>query len=101
MKLLGIVVGVLVTTAATLYCGYLWAFPSETIRYRLALEAEVDGKPAVGSGVIEVTRQDTTRIFRTMGGIGAIVKGEAVFLDLGERGSVFALLHGHKADVAE
>ena len=31
------------------------AYPSATVRYRLTLEADVDGKPATGSGVIEVS----------------------------------------------
>ncbi len=33
---------------------YKAAFPSATVRYRLTLDADVDGKPASGSGVIEV-----------------------------------------------
>jgi hypothetical protein len=81
MKLLVI----LVMVAAALYCGYVWAFPSETLRYRLTLEAEVDGRPIVGSGVIQVTRQDTT-ILGDMGRVGATTKGEAVTLDMGEKG---------------
>jgi hypothetical protein len=92
---------VLGATAPALYLIYSSAVPSETVRYRLTLEADIDGKSAVGSGVIEVTRQDTTSVFRTMGGFGAIVKGEAVALDLGDRGTAFALLHGRKPHVAE
>ncbi len=88
-------------SAAALSLIYSSAFPSETVRYRLTLEADVDGKAAAGSGVIEVTRQDTTSVFRSMGGFGAVVKGEAVALDLGDRGTAFALLHGRKPHVAE
>jgi hypothetical protein len=36
-----------------------------------------------------------------MGGFGATVKGEAVVLDLGDRGAMFALLHGRKPRIAE
>lgn len=70
------------------------AFPSETVRYRLTLEAESDGKPVSGSGVIQVKQYDTTRSFGPIGGAGAEVTGEAVALDLGSKGLVFALLHG-------
>ena len=49
------------------YGAYLAAFPSATVRYRLTLEADVDGKVVTGSGVIEVTRQDTT-IIPALGG---------------------------------
>lgn len=34
---------------------YRIAYPSVTLRYRLTLEAEVEGQPKTGSGVIEVT----------------------------------------------
>jgi hypothetical protein len=101
MRTLGIVLAVLLVIAAGATHFYLSAFPSETVRYRLTLEAQVDGRPAVGSGVIEVTRQDTTRVFGSMGGVGAIVKGEAIVLDLAQRGSLFALIHANRARVEE
>lgn len=31
------------------------AYPSVTLRYRLTLEAAVDGQPKAGSGIVEVT----------------------------------------------
>jgi hypothetical protein len=65
-------------------------FPSATVRYRLTWEADVDGKTVTGSGVIQVMRQDTTAI-EALGGYGAVIKGEAVVLDLGSRGQLFAL----------
>jgi hypothetical protein len=86
----------LVLVIAVAAGGYLaWAsmFPSETVRYRLTIEATVDERPASGSGVIEVTRQDTTAI-GSMGGTGFSVKGEAIGVDLGARGQFFALLRG-------
>jgi hypothetical protein len=97
MKLLGILGGI----AVALYALYALAFPSATVRYRLTLEAQVDGKPVVGSGVIEVTREDTSAVFGAMGGVGAIITGEAVTLDLAPRGKLFALLRGHNPAVAE
>jgi hypothetical protein len=64
------------------------------VRYRLTLEADVAGKPAIGSGVIEVTREDNRRVFGSLGGFGAEVDGEAVILDLNGQGLLFALLRG-------
>ena len=37
------------------------AYPSVTIRYRLTLEADVDGKTATGLGVIEVAYRKNPR----------------------------------------
>jgi hypothetical protein len=68
------------------------AYPSATIRYRLVLEAEVDGKPATGSGVIEVTYRAIPRILGASSQFTIEVRGEAVALDLGERGTLFAML---------
>jgi hypothetical protein len=73
-------------------------FPEEELRYRLTVEAEVDGKSYTGSSVIAVTYADTTRVFGSMGGYGKKPKGEAVVLDFGARGLVFGLLedpHGN------
>ena len=92
----GIVLFAVITAALIAVCISLLgtAFPSETIRYRLTLEAEIDGNPAVGSGVIQVKQFDTTGVFGSMGGAGAEINGEAVVLDLGRSGPVFALLRG-------
>lgn len=65
--------------------------PIATVRYRLTLEAEVDGKPATGSGVIEVTYAKAAGLL-SPGDYGASVRGEAVALDLGDKGTLFALL---------
>jgi hypothetical protein len=84
----------------------LWLFvvvaiPSEVVRYRLTLMAEVSGQPVAGSGVIEVKQEDTTRVFGSMGGVGHEVHGEAVTLDLGTRGMLFALLQGNRVGLSE
>jgi hypothetical protein len=73
---------------------YSLAFPSVTVRYRLTLEAQVDGEPKTGSGVIEVTYSKQSRFAGQAPGIETS-RGEAVVLDLGPRGALFALL---KAD---
>jgi hypothetical protein len=76
------------------------AFPSEAIRYRLTLEAEVDGKLVTASSVVEVLfvgpsfldswdpLQDDPRGPHT----DIRVRGEAVALKLGNRGHLFATL---------
>jgi hypothetical protein len=87
MKWLGIV-GALIVCAVVLY---KVAYPSVTVRYRLTLEAEVDGKPKIGSGVIEVTYSKQSR-FAGQHPLIIKVRGEAIVLDLGSRGAIFALL---------
>ena len=90
MKRLGIFLALIVAAVAV----YRVAYPSVTVRYRLTLEAQVEGEPKTGSGVIEVTYSKIVQLWgRTDLGIG--VRGEAVVLDLGSRGTLFALL---KAD---
>jgi len=74
---------------ATIVVFYVVAYPSLTLRYRLTLEAQVGGEPKVGSGVIEVTYAKQINI-RSDLSIG--YRGEAVVLDLGDRGTLFALL---------
>jgi hypothetical protein len=90
MKRLGIFLALIIAAIVV----YRIAYPSVTVRYRLTLEAQVDGEPKTGSGVIEVTYSKIVQLWgRTDLGIG--VRGEAVVLDLGSRGTLFALL---KAD---
>jgi len=90
------IVATLVVVFGGGYAFYRAAFPHETVRYRLTFEADVDGKPATGSGVIQVTQYDTTAVFRNMGGAGTEVIGEAVVVDLDRDGPIFFLLHGPK-----
>jgi hypothetical protein len=80
MKWLGIA-GLLI---AGMVVFYVMAYPGLTLRYRLTLEAQVDGGPKVGSGVIEVTYSEQINI-RSELNIG--YRGEAVVLDLGDRGT--------------
>ena len=65
------------------------SYPSLTMRYRLTLEAEVDGEPKIGSSVVEVTYAKQLNIGSELG-MG--YRGQAVILDLGSRGYLFALL---------
>lgn len=87
MKWLGIV-GVLIVGMVVWY-GV--SYPSVTVRYRLTLEAQADGELKTASGVREVTYSKGLAV----GGQGALsigVRGEAIALDLGDRGTLFALL---------
>jgi hypothetical protein len=67
------------------------AYPSATVRYRLTLEADVDGKPATGSGVVEVSYRANPQLLGASAQIGIEVRGEAVSLNLGQ-GLIFAML---------
>lgn len=65
-------------------CGAL--FPSWTYRYRLTVEVVDNGRVYSGSSVIQIKRERTTN------GVGGIVTGEAVAVDIGDKGTLFALL---------
>lgn len=65
--------------------------PSATVRYRLTLVVEKDGKPVIGSAVSEVSYQKNLRILGASSDIVIDTRGEAVAVDLGSRGVLFAL----------
>ncbi|MEQ1705498.1 MAG: hypothetical protein ABL867_05940 [Rickettsiales bacterium] len=90
MKILGVIALVLLG----MYGCYHSVAPSATIRYKLTLTVDDNGKQYTGSSVVEVYRQDTTKVFAGIGGYGGNYKGEAVAVDLGEKGVLFALLRG-------
>ena len=72
---------------------YHIAFPSWTVRHRWTYEFEVDGKTHVGSGVMETTLSTGLLCGGVNGGHHCHgFKGEAVPIDLGKHGKVFALL---------
>lgn len=75
-----------------LILGWLAAFPSATVRYRLTLETEVDGKPAIGSAVVEVSYTKNIQLLGSTTQIVADTRGEAVAVDLSSKGVLFALL---------
>ncbi len=84
---------VIAAVVAGLYWEYQTYFPSATVRYKLTLTVDVNGKQVTGSSVVEVYRQDTTKVFGgSFGGYGYDFRGEAVAVDLGEKGVLFALL---------
>lgn len=89
MKWLGIIAALVVAAIVA----YKTVFPSVTVRYRLTLEAQVDGEPKTGSGVIEVTYSKQSEL-ASQHELVVYFRGEAVMLDLGPRGALFALLKG-------
>ena len=76
---------------AVVVVAYKLAFPSVTVRYRLSLEAQVNDELRTGSGVIEVTYSKQSG-FAAQHELVVDFKGEAVAVDLGSRGILFALL---------
>ncbi|KRR22285.1 hypothetical protein [Bradyrhizobium retamae] len=91
MKLLGIAIATILIPIGAAILAYQVAYPSVTLRYRLTLEVEVDGQPKFGSGVIEVTYSKQPQI-AAQHELAIGCRGEAVVLDLGSRGTLFALL---------
>jgi len=97
MKFAAFFVGGLVLTALAafgVYSAYDQAFPSGTLRYRLTLEVEVDGKIEVGSSVIEARYEIPPRWMLGANRIVTTVRGEAVTVDLRSRGILCVLLIG-------
>jgi hypothetical protein len=69
--------------------------PSVTYRYRLAVEVDTPQGPRSGASVIETTRRDATGIPwypPEARKISSQVRGEAVFVDLGEGRNVVAIM---------
>ncbi len=85
--------GIAAAFCTALYGLYLFAYPSVTIRYRLALTVVADGAEHTGSGVVEVTYgKGVAFMTNSGGGYYVAVKGEAVAVDVPNRGTLFALL---------
>jgi hypothetical protein len=90
MKWLG-VVGVLIVVALATVVWYDMVYPGVTVRYRLTLEAQVDGELKTASGVREVTYTKQPQL-AAQHELAIGYRGEAIALDLGSRGTLFALL---------
>ena len=74
-----------------LVAGYRFIYSDYKYRYRLAVNIEVDGKMYSGSSVIEV-KWTGGPVFADGGPFGPSVKGQAVLVDLVDRGVVVATL---------
>jgi hypothetical protein len=88
MKRLGIFLAIAFAGLAVYFAVF-----SATVRYRLTLEAEVDGELKTGSGVTEVAYSKNNDPISSAE-FSIDIRGEAVALDLGSRGTLFALLKG-------
>jgi hypothetical protein len=69
------------------------AQPGTIVRYRLTLDATVDGVPHTGSGVAEVRYSKVMLQGPATNELDINKNGQAVILDLGPRGIVFCLLN--------
>jgi len=93
MKMLKIILGVLVGFVAL----YFIFYPAVRVNYRLTLEVETPEGLATGSGVIGVSYSHIPQLWATSSLSTGLV-GEAVHVDLGSRGTLYALLTGRTAD---
>lgn len=63
-----------------------------TYRYRLTIGVSVNGKEHVGSSVVQVRVTKKSSMLPQTGGVYKAVAGEAIAVELGERGVLFVLL---------
>jgi hypothetical protein len=91
--------GLLAAIGVALWLGMMFAFPTYTHRFRLTIEIDTPEGVRSGSSVIEVSRKDVRWVLIAQGQYEFRVRGEAVFVDLGDRRNVVALLaHGPNAE---
>ena len=103
MKKIGLVLGVIASFYALSACALMQ--PSGTWRYKMTVYVDTPEGMKSGSAVREIRAWDNTEQYNPIvgmwGGCGFDVKGEAVVVDLGERGTLFALLsQGGSSDYA-
>ena len=85
--------GVIAALVLGLYAIYLYQFPTYTVRYRLTVDVDVDGKLVSGSSVREVRFWRQVIVFSAPYSFS--LDGEAVVVDLGKRGILFATTNGN------
>ena len=94
-----------IPAVAGLLIGFLWLVMSldtsnsETLRYRLTYEVDVDGEMRSGTGVVQIRVVEQNNVF-SPSYIGFQVTGEAVVVDLGNGDYLFSLLAGKIAEVS-
>ena len=89
-----LVLGIL---AISLYGCWQWKYPSTTWRYRLTIAVEADGQVHEGSGVVEVTFSRVPAPLPEMRSVDTEIRGQAVFVDLGARGNLAAIIPGYRS----
>ena len=83
-----------------IYVAYHVAYPSSSFRYRMTVEIQTPEGVKTGSAVREVGVDNEPHLFPAAGGtFYSVTKGEAVVVDLGKRGIVFAVMRGADNDV--
>jgi hypothetical protein len=92
MRVLAMVALIIVLVIAAFAAWWLSQTPTYTYRFRLMIEAEVDGVLRSGASVIEVRTTDFKVGLPETKGLRSSVRGEAVFVDLGNGRNVFATL---------
>jgi hypothetical protein len=90
-KTVWVILGLIVTV----YVAWHIAYPSGTWRYKMTVAVETPEGIKTGSAVREVSAYTMPRILPEACTVCmGLAKGEAVVVDLGKRGVLFALLHG-------
>jgi hypothetical protein len=96
------IIAITLAVFVALYAAYSLAFPTVTVRYRLAIEVEADGQTYVGSGVLEAAHSKGIPWMSNYSSVKHTdVKGEAVAVDIGSRGTLFVLLTKGKGPYSE
>jgi hypothetical protein len=94
MRIFGfIVLGIALLIGGTVIW-YTVSYPSFTYRYRMTVEVEVDGVSRSASSVIQVTLQKQSSFPGPLPPFVPHVTGEAVYVDLGGKINIIAILVG-------
>jgi hypothetical protein len=83
---------VVVLVLVGLYLAFKLAYPTYTYRYRITVEVDVRGETKSGASVIEVSLNKQPQFLPHVPSVATTVRGEAVFVDLGDGRNVIALL---------
>lgn len=86
--------GVFALVCLVLYVLSFIAFPSGTLLYRIVVTVEADGEAYTGSSVMEVSYAHLPRTLPEAHTMRTDFRGEAVAVDIGDRGTLFVLLTG-------
>lgn len=95
MKKAIMIVMVLATAMGAAYASGFLGFSNEKLRYKVTVVVETPEGEKIGSAVREAGKYTEPRILPEQGGVFYnVTRGEAVVVDLEERGVLFALLGG-------
>jgi hypothetical protein len=86
------IVAIVAVIVGTLFVLYRSFYPAYTYRFRLVVEVQVGDQIRAGSSVIEVTVSKQPRVLPDFLDVIQSARGEAVYVDLGDRRNVVALL---------